>query len=334
MNKILTGIRPTGPLHLGHYLGALKQWVELQDTYECYFLVADIQALTTHADNPSLIKDSVRQVVLDFLAVGLDPKKDNVNFVLQSAIPELTELTVYLSMVAPFSWMQANPTIQTEMKTVKTVSTGFMYYPVSQAADILFVSPDPSENKNPILVPVGEDQIPHVRDTNNIARAFNNTYKETFVKCEPLVGKVGRLVGTDGQAKMSKSLNNAIFLKDDEKEIERKVMSMYTDPNRIRPTDVGNPEGNPVFIYHDAFNKNIEEVEDLKKRYREGTVGDVEVKRKLNSVLQEFLKPIRERRQSFESENIMDFLVDGTDKARVLAKQTVDRAKKAIHLDY
>jgi tryptophanyl-tRNA synthetase len=334
MNKILTGIRPTGPLHLGHYLGALKQWVELQDNYECYFLVADVQALTTHADNPSLIKDSVRQVILDFLAVGIDPKKDNVNFVLQSAISELTELTVYLSMVTPFSWMQANPTIQSEMKAVKTVSTGFMYYPVSQAADILFVSPDPLKDRSPILVPVGDDQLPHLRDTNNIARAFNNTYKETFVKCEPLVGKVGRLVGIDGQAKMSKSLNNAIFLKDDEKEIEKKVMSIYTDPNRIHPNDSGTVEGNPVFIYHDAFNKNVEEVEDLKKRYREGTVGDVEVKRKLNSVLQEFLKPIREKRQYFENENIMEFLVDGTSKARVLAKQSLERAKKAMYLNY
>lgn len=334
MDKLLTGIRPTGPLHLGHYLGALKQWVELQDKYECYFLVADVQALTTHSDNPSLIKDSVRQVVLDFLAIGLDPKKDNVNFVLQSAIPELTELTVYLSMVTPFSWMQANPTIQTEMKTVKTVSTGFMYYPVSQAADILFVSPNPSESNSPILVPVGEDQLPHLRDTNNIARSFNNTYKETFVKCEPLVGEVGRLVGIDGQSKMSKSLNNAIFFKDDEKEIEKKIMSMYTDPNRIKPTDPGNVEGNPVFIYHEAFNKNLEEVEDLKKRYREGNVGDVEVKRKLNVALQEFLSPIRERRQAFENENITDYLIDGTNKARVLAKQSVERAKKAMHLDY
>ena len=334
MNKILTGIRPTGPLHLGHYLGALKQWVELQDNFDCYFLVADIQALTTHADNPSFIKDSVKQVVLDFLAVGLDPKKENVNFVLQSAIPELTELTVYLSMVAPFSWMQANPTIQSEMKTVKTVSTGFMYYPVSQAADILFVSPDPSENNSSILVPVGDDQLPHLRDTNNIARAFNNTYKETFVRCDPLVGKVGRLIGIDGQTKMSKSLNNAIFLKDDEKEIEKKVMSMYTDPNRVRSTDPGNTEGNPVFIYHDAFNKNTEEVEDLKKRYREGTIGDVEVKRKLNSVLQEFLKPIREKRQYFENEDIKEFLIDGTNKARVLAKKSVERAKKAMYLDY
>jgi tryptophanyl-tRNA synthetase len=333
MNKLLTGIRPTGALHLGHYLGALKQWVELQDKYECYFMVADVQALTTHAHDPSLITNSVRQVVLDFLALGLDPDRDNVHFILQSAIPELTELTVYLSMVTPFSWMQSNPTIQTELKTVKSVTTGFMFYPVSQAADILFVSPDPSNSSEPIIVPVGEDQLPHLRGTNNIARAFNNTYQKTFVECETLVGEIGRLVGTDGQAKMSKSLNNAIFFKDTQEEVRAKIMSMYTDPKRVHANDPGTVDGNPVFIYHDAFNKNAEEVLNLKERYKKGTVGDIEVKRRLVLALEEFLAPIREKRISFESKDINSSLVEGTLEARKLAKASVERAKNAMHLN-
>ncbi|MFZ2663964.1 MAG: tryptophan--tRNA ligase, partial [Patescibacteria group bacterium] len=229
IKRVLTGIRPTGPLHLGHYAGALKQWVPLQDEYECFFMIADIQALTTHVDNPRLIEDSVREVALDFLAVGLDPTKPNVHFILQSAIPELTELTVYLSMVTPFTWMQSNPTIQSEMKQLgKEVSTGFMYYPVSQAADISFVSPDPKDSDEPILVPGGDDQVPHVRNQNSIISAFNRTYSPTFVGSKVLLGDVKRLVGTDGQAKMSKSLNNAIYLGDEEKVIEKKIQSMYT----------------------------------------------------------------------------------------------------------
>lgn len=329
----MTGIRPTGSLHLGHYIGALKQWVSIQDAYDCFFMVADIQALTTHADNPKLIKESVREVILDFLAVGLDPEKENVHFILQSAVPELTELTVYLSMVAPFSWMQGNPTIQSEAKTLKTITTGFMCYPVSQAADILFVSPDPNSSpKEKILVPVGEDQLPHLRDTNEIARVFNNTYGNTFVKCEPLLGKVGRLVGTDGQAKMSKSLNNAIYFKDDEKTVENKVKSMFTDPNRIHLNDPGTVEGNPVFIYHDAFNPNKDLVEDLKDRYQKGTVGDVEVKKELNVALQNFLTPIRERRRDFEQKDVIQYLEPGTSIARKMAQETITRAKSGMHL--
>jgi len=241
----MTGIRPTGPLHLGHFAGALNNWVKLQDDYECFFMIADIQALTTHFDDPELIKKSVKEVALDFLGVGLDPKKENVHFILQSQIPELTELTVLLSMVTPFTWMKKNPTIQAEMKQLgKKISAGFMYYPVSQAADILFASPDPKDSKDPIFVPVGEDQIPHLRDTNSISSSFNRTYSPTFVECEPLVGEVPRLVGLDGKAKMSKSLNNAIYLKDDEKAIKDKVASMFTDPNRIHKDDPGTVEGN------------------------------------------------------------------------------------------
>lgn len=335
LKTLMTGIRPTGPLHLGHYVGALKNWVELQDKYECFFMVADVQALTTHADNPKLIEESVREVVLDFLAIGLDPYKENVHFILQSAMPELTELTVYLSMVTPFTWMQSNPTIQTESKYLgKNISTGFMYYPVSQAADILFPSPDPKESNELILVPVGEDQVPHLRDTNNIVSAFNRTYSPAFVECDALVGKIGRLVGTDGQAKMSKSLNNSIFLKDDIETVKKMIKGMYTDPNRIHPNDPGTVEGNPVFIYHDAFNNNKEEVTDLKERYRKGTVGDVEVKEKLEKAVQEFLNPIRENRKKHEKDDIKGILDEDTVFARSLAKKTLERVKEAMHLNY
>ncbi|MFH1898993.1 MAG: tryptophan--tRNA ligase [Patescibacteria group bacterium] len=335
MKRVLTGIRPTGPLHLGHYVGALKQCVLLQDEYECFFMIADVQALTTHAGNPKVIEESVRDVLLDFLAVGLDPTKPNVHFILQSAIPELAELTVYLSMVTPFTWMQSNPTIQQESKALgKGISTGFMCYPVSQAADILFVSPDPTESKEEILVPVGEDQVPHLRDTNSIVSAFNRTYSPTFNECKPLLGDYPRFVGTDGQLKMSKSLGNCINLGDDEKTVEKMVKGMFTDPNRIHPNDPGTVEGNPVFIYHDIFNPDKKEVCDLKKRYKDGTVGDVEVKEKLNVAIQSFLKPIRERRKHAEKMDIKKFLEDGTDFARGLAVKTLSRTRKAMHLDY
>jgi len=336
--RLLTGIRPTGPLHLGHYIGALKNYVKLQDDYECFFLIADVQALTTHADNPKLIQESVREVVLDFLAVGLDPAKENVHFVLQSAVRELTELTVYLSMVTPFSWMESNPTIRSEREMLlsqgKSVTTGFMYYPVSQAADILFVSPDPKKFKEPILVPVGEDQIPHIRDTNNISSVFNKTYAPTFVRCEALVGDVGRLVGTDGRSKMSKSLNNAIYLKDDEKTVAKMIKNMFTDPKRIHPNDPGTVEGNPVFIYHDAFNPNKEEVADLKERYVKGTVSDVEVKEKLNIAMQNFLGPIRERRYASEKSDVFSILEEGTTFARNIAAETIERTRSSMYLDY
>lgn len=335
IKRILTGIRPTGPLHLGHYVGALKQWINLQDEYECFFMIADIQALTTHADKPKLIEESVKEVILDFLAVGLDPTKPNVHFILQSAIPELHELTTYFSMVTPFTWMQSNPTIQSEIKQLgKEISTGFMYYPVSQAADILFVSPDPKESDEPIFVPVGEDQVPHIRDTNSIVSAFNRVYSPTFVECKALLGDVKRLVGTDGQAKMSKSLNNAIYLKDESEVIEKKIKSMFTDPNRVHPNDPGTVEGNPVFIYHDIFNPNKEEVKDLKERYIKGTVGDVEVKDKLNIAIQAFLEPIRNKRKEFEKEDIKKILDEGTSYARSIAIKTLERTRKAMHLDY
>lgn len=336
MQRVLTGIRPTGPLHLGHYVGALKQWVDLQDTHECYFMIADVQALTTHAKTPGLIERAVREVMLDFLAVGIDPARPNVNIILQSGIRELPELTVYLSMVTPFAWMKHNPTVRAEQKSLRgEVSTGFMYYVVSQAADILFVSPDPAvDSHNTILVPVGEDQAPHLRDTNRIAGKFNKTYGPVFVTCEPLIGDVGRLVGTDGQEKMSKSLGNAIDLGENPEELRRKVMRMFTDPTRLRSTDPGHTENNPVFIYLEAFDPDTEGLETLKGRYREGKVGDVEVKHRLLTVLDELLTPIRERRAAADKMDLHDILRVGTANACRLAAETMERVRSRMHLDY
>lgn len=338
MNRVLTGIRPTGALHLGHYVGTLQMWPSLQNDYECFFLIADVQALTTHADEPSLIEESVREVLLDILGVGIDPERQNVNIVLQSGVRELTELTEYLSMVTPFSWMEKNPTIKTEKKNLreqgKSVTTGFMYYVVSQAADILFVSPDPADGPDVILVPVGEDQVPHLEDNNRIARRFNSIYSKCFVMCEAKIGTVGRLVGVDGNAKMSKSLGNAIYLKDDPETVKNQVMGMYTDPNRIHSTDPGTVEGNPVFQYHDAFNPNVERVEEMKKLYREGKIGDVQVKKELAEAINNFLDPIRDKRKEAENLDLRSILESGTNRAREVAQTTLERVRSAMHLDY
>ena len=332
---VLTGMRPTGALHLGHYVGALKQWIQvMEEGYDCFFLVADIQALTTHADHPEFVKEAILEVVKDWIAVGLDPALPNVHFVLQSAVPELTELTVLFSMVTPNGWMAHNPTIKAELKNITGGATvGFMMYPVSQAADILFTSPDPKLDTQPILVPVGIDQVPHLRDTNRISRKFNEIYGPTLVECKALIGEIGRLVGTDGSEKMSKSLGNLIQLKDNTTDLRSRVFSMYTDPKRIRADVPGNVEGNPVFIYHDAFNPNVDEVSDLKSRYETGRVGDVEVKGKLFKALDEFLTPIRVTRSTVTDEFAVEALHTGTDVARVLAKQTLARVKAAMHLN-
>lgn len=332
--RVLTGIRPTGPLHLGHYVGALKQWLDMQDKYECFFLIADVQAMTTHADNPSLIQTSVRQVVMDWLAVGLNPHKRNVHFVLQSQIPELNVLYTLLSMITPFSWVERNPTIKSEKQFISDATLGFMDYPVSQAADILVVSFDPKVNDSKILVPVGQDQLPHLEATNDIARRFNRTYVPTFSECSGLVGEIGRLVGIDGSEKMSKSLGNCIYLSDTSQVVQRSVKRMFTDPTRLKATDPGHVEGNPVFIYHDAFNPNIAEVEDLKRRYLKGTVGDVEVKDRLIIALEAFLEPIRDRRERAAREDIGEILRSGTHKARQLGKATLERALAATQLNY
>lgn len=339
VNRVLTGMRTTGQLHLGHYVGALKLWIESQDDKvikpECFFLLADVQALTTHADRPELIRESVRDVVLDWLAVGLDPTLPNVHFVLQSQVPARFQISQYLLMVAMLGEIRRNPTIKAELKNVKNPSMGFMAYPVDQVADILMVSPL-NDRGNHLYVPVGEDQVPHLEYARTLARRFNKAYDtDVFLPCTPLVGRVGRLVGVDGQEKMSKSLNNAIFLTDSPEEVSRKVMRMFTDPNRIHATDPGTVEGNPLFIYHNAFNSNVEEVREFEKLYRLGKVGDVEVKRRLAEVLNEMLTPMRERRLVMErGEPIGDFVRDGTLKVIEIAREVLERTEEAMFLGF
>jgi tryptophanyl-tRNA synthetase len=326
MKRILTGDRPTGKLHLGHYVGSLRNRLRLQDEFEVYLLVADLHALTTSTDTSS-IKQNIRDLVLDQLSVGLDPKK--VAFCVQGQIPEDQELAVIFSMLVSKPRLERIPTLKEVMRDLKieTASLGLLSYPVLQAADILMVKAD--------LVPVGKDQASHIELTREVAQKFNSTYKEIFPVPEALIPKdISTLPGIDGKTKMSKSLNNAIFLSDDEKTVQEKVMKMYTDPTRIHPTDPGHVEGNLLFIYHDAFNENKTEVEDLKNRYKAGKVGDVEVKEKLAAALNEFLEPIRTRRAKLEKETglVEKILEEGTKKARTEATKTLQEAKTAMGL--
>jgi tryptophanyl-tRNA synthetase len=327
--RILTGVRPTGNLHLGHYAGALENWVRLQYEYESYFLIADYQ-VSDYAEDFERVRNAVWEVALDWLAVGLDPGISN--FMIESEIPENAELTTWLSWYLPLGMLQRNPTLKAEMEDIeagnKSVPVAFFTYPVMQAANILL----PRAN----LVPVGEDQQPHVEMTRELARRFNNHFAPVFPEPEALVGRVKRLVGTDGQAKMSKSRGNTIDLKDSEDVVVQKVRSMYTDPTRLRATDPGHVEGNPVFMYHDAFNPDVDEVNDLKERYVAGRVGDVEVKQKLAKALNDFLAPIRERRAYFEDRpgEVRDALAKGTEAGRTIARETISMVKDAMQINY
>ncbi len=325
--RILTGIRPTGPLHLGHYAGALENWVRLQDEYECFFLIADYQ-VSDYADDIDLVRQAVFEVAYDWLAVALDPERSH--FVIESMIPEHAELTLWLSWYVPLGRLQRNPTLKAEMADLgsKSIPVAFFTYPVMQVANILM----PKAH----LVPVGEDQLPHIEMTREIARRFNSLFGEVFPEPEGLVGRVPRLVGTDGGAKMSKSLNNAIYLKEDAETVTEKVMRMYTDPTRIHPTDPGHVEGNPVFMYHDAFNPDTAEVQDLKQRYVAGRVGDVEVKQRLARALNTFMDPIRERRAYYEAhpELVREALATGTSYAKRVAEQTMAEVRAALRLNY
>src|SRR3989304_9795705 len=327
MKRILTGDRPTGKLHLGHFIGSLKNRLALQDEHEVFLLVADLHALTTTTDT-SEIKQNIKDLVLDQLSVGIDPVK--VNFCVQSRIPEDQELAVILSMLVSKSRLERIPTLKDVLRDLKieNPSLGLLSYPVLMAADILMIKAN--------LVPVGKDQASHVELTREIAEKFNSTYGEIFPVPEALIPEeIGTLPGIDGKMKMSKSLNNAIYLSDNAEEVKRKAMSMYTDPTRIKATVPGTVEGNPVFIYHDAFNSNKTEVEDLKKRYREGKVGDIEVKEKLISALNKFLDPIREARAKYEKEEglVEKILEEGTKKARAEAIETLNLVKKAMNLN-
>jgi tryptophanyl-tRNA synthetase len=301
--------------------------VGLQTRYDCCFLIADYQ-VSNYADDVARVREAVWEVALDWLAVGLDPERSS--FVIESLIPEHAELTLWLSWILPLGMLERNPTLKAEMEEFgrKSVPVAFFTYPVMQVANILMTRAH--------LVPVGEDQLPHIELTREVARRFNRQFKEVFPEPEGLVGRVPRLVGIDGQAKMSKSLNNAIYLKDTPAVVSEKVRSMYTDPTRLRASDPGHVEGNPVFLYHDAFNPNREEVADLKARYRRGSVGDVEVKEKLAAALNTFLDPIRERRARFAAKMglVRDALADGTDRARKAARTTMALVREALDLGY
>lgn len=335
VKRILTGIRPTGPLHLGHYKGALENWLKLQtEDYDCFFLIADVQALTTHWKDPELVEKSVSEVLLDWLAIGLDPARLNVHFVLQSAIRELPELTYYLGYLVSIAELERNPTIKDEAKSVfgkKSMPWSFFGYPVSQAADILFVSAGASK----ILVPVGEDQIPHLEQTNRVTRAFNRQYGKVLVPCSPLVGEFPRLPGLGGpDEKMSKSKENAIYLKDEAESVTEKVRSMYTDPKKIRKGDPGHPEGCVVRIFHEAFGS--EGMDQRLQDCKSGKLGCVDCKKALAANLNAFLDPIRQKRQEFEAkpEQVKAFLVQGTKEAREIAKATMEQVRAVMHLDY
>jgi tryptophanyl-tRNA synthetase len=329
IKRILTGDRPTGQLHLGHYVGSLQNRVRLQDEYDTYILIADVQALTDNFEHPEKLETNIFEVALDYLAVGLDPEK--IKIVVQSMVPELTELTIYFMNLVTVATLERNPTVKEEIKQrnfVKGVPVGFWSYPISQAADIAIFKAD--------LVPVGEDQLPMIEQTREIVRRFNRLYGKVLIEPRAMLGAVARLPGTDGGAKMSKSVGNCIYLGDPSEVVRKRVMSMFTDPKRIHPTDPGTVEGNPVFTYHDVFNPNKAEIEELKERYRKGTVGDVEVKQKLFEALETFLAPIRQRRQKLAAkpERVYEIIVEGTRKGRALAQATMGEVRHAMKIAY
>ncbi|MCI0476062.1 MAG: tryptophan--tRNA ligase, partial [Anaerolineales bacterium] len=323
-----TGDRPTGPLHLGHYVGTLANRVRLQDEYEVFLVVADYHALTRDQEKAHIVatRQFSRELVLDYLAVGIDP--DKTTMYVQSDVPSVCELHLLFSMLITTPRLDRVPTLKEVMDAehIENPTYGLLGYPVLQAADILHVKAN--------LVPVGKDQESHIEVTRELARRFNFLYGEVFPEPDALIGDVPTLPGTDGKSKMSKSVGNAIFLSDDAKTVEQKVRAMYTDPTRVRADIPAEPEGNPVFAYHDAFNPNKAEVEDLKTRYRSGKVGDVEVKKKLAAALNAFLDPIRERRAYFAARPklVDEILAAGIAKVRPISQQTVDDAREAMGL--
>ena len=324
--RILTGDRPTGKLHVGHYVGSLQNRVELQDEYDSLFIIADLHLLTTQPQKEKVaqVAQNTREIVLDYLAAGIDPGRSTI-FV-QSAVPETYELNLLFEMLVSVPRLERVPSLKEMARdaNLEAMPFGLLGYPVLQAADILL----PRAH----LVPVASDNEAHVEVAREIARRFNTLYGEVFSIPEALCRPA--LVGTDGQSKMSKSLGNTIFLSDDAETVNRKVMGMYTDPQRVRADIPGHVEGNPVFIYHDAFNPDLAEVDDLKERYRQGKVGDVEVKRKLARALNNFLEPMRERRAEYASQAglVDDILIQGTRRARGIAQQTMEMVHNAMGL--
>jgi tryptophanyl-tRNA synthetase len=328
--RILTGDRPTGNLHLGHYVGSLKNRVELQDKYDCYFIIADLHTLTTKPQKEHIlgIRDNVREMVLDYLACGIDPKKSTIY--LQSAIPAIYEMNLIFEMMISVNRLVGLPSLKEMARNAhiddESMPFGLLGYPVLQSADILM----PRAH----LVPVGKDNQAHIELCRDIARKFNLHYGEVFPLPDVLLSDVPTLVGTDGQGKMSKSAGNSIYLADDPKTVEKKVRSMYTDPNRVHADIPGTIEGNPVFIYHDIFNPNKDEVNDLKDRYQKGTVGDVEVKDKLAYAINTFLAPIRERRQVFADDKgyVEEVIYEGTMRMIDVANDTLKEMRSAMGL--
>lgn len=333
MNIILTGDRPTGQLHLGHYVGSLKKRVEMQadENNQMNIMIADVQALTDNAKNPEKVSKNVLEVALDYLAVGLDPKRSTL--FIQSQIPQLAELMMYYMNLVTVARVKRNPTVKSEIEQKKfgeSVPTGFFVYPISQAADITAFKAN--------LVPVGEDQKPMLEQTQEIVHTFNSTYGEVLVEPKAVLPEkgMGRLPGIDGNGKMSKSLNNGIYLADDADTIKKKVMSMYTDPNHIHVEDPGQVEGNMVFTYLDVFGKDKAHIEELKEHYRRGGLGDVKIKRYLIDVLEAELAPIRARRLEFakDPQAVMEMLRQGSLQAEKVAAATLDDVKKAMGIQY
>jgi tryptophanyl-tRNA synthetase len=326
--RVVSGMRPTGRLHLGHLVGALQNWEALQAQYDCFYFVADWHALTSHFAETDDIVETAIDNVADWIGAGVDPERSTL-FV-QSLVPEHAELYLLLQMVTPVPWLERVPTYkeQIEQLSEKDLSSiGFLGYPLLQTADVVIY--------NAHFVPVGDDQVPHLELSREVVRRFHNFYGEVFVEPQPLLTPTPRLPGLDNR-KMSKSYGNTIDLADDVDTVRKKIRSMYTDPKRVRADIPGTVEGNPVFIYHDAFNPNRDEVEDLKRRYREGKVGDVEVKTKLAAAVNTLLEPIRERRQAALGRRgyIRDVVMEGSRKAQAIAHETMERVRSAVKLKY
>jgi tryptophanyl-tRNA synthetase len=331
-SRVVSGMRPTGRLHLGHLVGALGNWVPLQDQYDCFYFVADWHALTSDFADTSQLTSYTYENVADWIGAGLDPEKST--FFVQSLVPEHAELYLMLSMVVPVPWLERVPTYKEQQDNLKDKdlsSIGFLGYPLLQTADVAMYDAR--------FVPVGEDQVAHLELAREAVRRFNNIFgggRDVLVEPKPLLTTFGRLPGLDGDKKMSKSLGNTIHLSDTSDEVTKKVRQMYTDPKRIRADIPGTVEGNPVFTYHDAFNPNKEEVEDLKARYRAGKVGDVEVKTKLAHALNARLEPIRERRSAVlaKPDRLREILFEGSKRARGVASETMGRVRDAMKISY
>lgn len=325
---ILTGDRPSGRLHLGHYIGSLQNRLKLQNQFDQYVMIADVQALTDNFEHPEKITENVYEVAKDYLAIGLDPEITTI--FIQSQVPEIAELTMYFLNLVTIARLERNPTVKSEIQQKgyeSAIPAGFFCYPVSQAADIAIFQAE--------LVPVGEDQLPMIELTNEIVRRFNRIYHTSCLKeCQAYLSHASRLVGLDGKSKASKSLNNTIFLADSPQEIKQKVFQMFTDPDHLKVSDPGKVEGNAVFAYLDAFHPDKEAVAELKAHYQRGGLGDVTIKNLLNETLQNLLGPIRERRETLNNSDIQEMLYQGTKKAQKRAQSTLNEARNAIGLNY